>query len=390
MTHSRKINFFCILIIAYLSLSLCGLFLNDFIFLIWEYFFGPYHTKIDLANGSGDTEFHIFRCLLFFSFSFIFAIVRSTLLFRNRTNVISNFVNMLLLLRFILAFVFINYGFAKLFGRQFGPPDLITLELKYGDSTPKILLGIFMGHSVFYYSVIGMFEIIIGLLLFFKRSFILGGLLSFLFSLNILMLNYCFNISAKLLSFHLVIFSLILISPFLVNIKRFLFDPSLVSLNGVLEDTIKLEPPITNPRKAILILLAFFIPLYINFINIKFVDYSKNLEVQGIYNIVNVSGSKSGINGRLNLHNSKEIIIGQDRVKIISEKYSNIYQYNFSREKHLFQINKDFEHIDFKITFVNDTLLLLENDQLQAYLMKRNVAEYRLLNSGFEIINENP
>jgi hypothetical protein len=126
-------------------------------------------------------------------------------------------------LRFTLGTFLLAYGFLKIFGIQFGPPPLLYLTETYGDSSPMRLLWAFMGASIPYTVFGGLAEVIPGLLLLFRRTSTLGALISAGVMLNVVLLNFCYDVPLKLFSTHLLLASLFLLLPDASALGRIFF-----------------------------------------------------------------------------------------------------------------------------------------------------------------------
>jgi len=79
-----------------------------------------------------------------------------------------------LIVRFDLAFMFFGYGFAKFYGGQFGELSLTRLTQEIGDTWPMTMVGTFMQASQPYELFGGACEVLGGLLLFHRRTALLG------------------------------------------------------------------------------------------------------------------------------------------------------------------------------------------------------------------------
>jgi hypothetical protein len=138
-----------------------------------------------------------------------------------------------LFLRFTLAVTLLEYGFIKIFPGQFGPLGLYGLTEAYGDSTPMHLLWTFMGQSRAYTIFGGLMEAIPGMLLLFRRTSTVGMLSATAVMLNVMMLNFCYDVPVKLYSAHLLLMALFLLLPDVWPLWRFLFVRREAVLTGV-------------------------------------------------------------------------------------------------------------------------------------------------------------
>jgi hypothetical protein len=118
-----------------------------------------------------------------------------------------------LYLRFVLAQFMIGYGARKVIKTQFPdlrPSDLMTT---YGQSTPMHLLWNFMEASKSYTFFAGAVEMLGGILLIVPRFALLGSLVSIGAMGNVFILNMSYDVPVKLLSFHLLVMSVLLAAP---------------------------------------------------------------------------------------------------------------------------------------------------------------------------------
>jgi hypothetical protein len=175
----------------------------------------PYEITI-LPNGSGDTTFNYVLIFIFLVIAVVGTIIWSILDYK-RTHYEKLWCWFVTALRYYLGIVLLSYGFVKVIQIQFPAPSLETLLQPYGESTSMKLLWTFMGHSQTYNLFIGLAEVGAGLLLFFKRTRLLGALMSIAVMSNVVVLNFCYNVSVKLFSTHLLVTAVILLLP---DVKR--------------------------------------------------------------------------------------------------------------------------------------------------------------------------
>jgi hypothetical protein len=160
-------------------------------------------------TGSGDTTLDYINNLLVLLLAFAAAVIWSVL-DRKRPNYLSLEAWLRLLVRYTLAFTLFGYGFAKIFPLQFHSPGFAKLLEPYGDFSPMGVLWSFMGASIAYIIFAGIMELLPGLLLLFRRTTILGALAAFAVLLNVMVLNYCYDVPVKLYSTNLVLMCLYL------------------------------------------------------------------------------------------------------------------------------------------------------------------------------------
>ena len=117
------------------------------------------------------------------------------------------------LLRYYVATTMIGYGLAKTFPVQFTVPGPDRLLQPYGDSSPMGLAWTFLGASVGYQIFGGLMELLGALLLLWRRTTLMGALVSAGVLTNVFAINLFFDVPVKLFSAHLLFFSLILALP---------------------------------------------------------------------------------------------------------------------------------------------------------------------------------
>jgi hypothetical protein len=118
---------------------------------------------------------------------------------------------------FIRAFLFVGilpFGLNKIIPLQFpSPPVLSRLVQPLGTFTPAGLLWNFMGASTAYQMLSGFAETLAVCLLLFRRVTTLGALATTAVMLNVVALNYCYDLGVKLYSSHLLAMSCFLLVP---------------------------------------------------------------------------------------------------------------------------------------------------------------------------------
>ena len=163
-------------------------------------------------TGSGDTTLDYIQVFCFAVIA-LFAAAVWSILDRRRRDYRILYASVRLLVRSTLSLALLSYGFAKVYPMQFSPPLLSTLTENFGDASPMGLLWTFMGASTAYTVFSGFAEAIAGLLLLFRRTAALGALVASCVLLNVVMLNFCYDVPVKLYSSHLLLMSLFFLLP---------------------------------------------------------------------------------------------------------------------------------------------------------------------------------
>ncbi|MCU0490680.1 MAG: hypothetical protein MUD01_03640 [Chloroflexaceae bacterium] len=117
------------------------------------------------------------------------------------------------LVRCWLAFWLIAYGCFKVINTQFGSLPLSQLLQPLGESSPMGLLWKFMAASESYTVFTGAAELLAGWLLVFRRTALLGALVSVAVMSNVVVLNFSYDVPVKITSLHMLLAALLLLLP---------------------------------------------------------------------------------------------------------------------------------------------------------------------------------
>jgi hypothetical protein len=128
-----------------------------------------------------------------------------------------------LTIRLTLGVAMINYGLAKLFPLQMSPPYLAVLNEPLGNTSPMTMLWTLIGLNPVYEMICGAAELSAGILILFRRTGLLGELLTAFLATNIVLYNFCFDVPVKLYAAHLVLMSIALIVPDMQSLLNFFF-----------------------------------------------------------------------------------------------------------------------------------------------------------------------
>ncbi len=115
----------------------------------------------------------------------------------------------------------LEYGFAKIFKTQFYQPEPNTLFTPLGELTRDIAYWSVVGSSRSYNLFMGIAEVVPAMLLLFRRTRLLGAILSVGMMVNVLAVNMSFFISVKLFSSFLLLLSFLLMAPDLRRLWNF-------------------------------------------------------------------------------------------------------------------------------------------------------------------------
>jgi hypothetical protein len=163
-------------------------------------------------TGSGDTVLAYVREGL----TLILAIAGGTLwtfLDRRRPHYIHLHGWLRVLARYALSFALFTYAIMKIIPTQFSHLQPRQLTESYGQSSPMALLWNFMGFSTAYTIFSGCAELIPAVLLLFRRTALMGSIIASAVMLNVVMLNFCYDVPVKLYSLNLFLLAIFLALP---------------------------------------------------------------------------------------------------------------------------------------------------------------------------------
>jgi uncharacterized membrane protein YphA (DoxX/SURF4 family) len=248
---------------------------------------GRYLLNIDVGPRGGDTLFQYTRILTLFIIAALGCLIW-TIADRKRMYYKTLFYWLTVYVRFYLAYIMLDYGFAKVFHIQFMPmfPNLDQLVQTYGSSSPQGLLWKFMGYSKSYQTFTGIFEVIGGLLLLFRRTATLGALVLIALLSNVVMMNWSYDIPVKLGSLHLLLMAIFILFSDAKRLVNFFI------LNKPVLSKEKIFLPAKKWARVMIVALKLFFVFFLIFIPFKqYNGYSKAWHTDikpplyGIYNI---------------------------------------------------------------------------------------------------------
>jgi len=161
---------------------------------------GPIDTSF---TYSGDKLYH-WITLSFHLFIAVLGTLIWTAIDRNRKSYPRMAEGLYIFARYYLAALILLYGLVKVIPMQFPQPGLIRLTQEFGDSSPLGLAWTFLGFSTTYQVFAGLMEILGAGLLFFRRTTLLGALVTAGVMTNVVMINFLFDVPVKLFSAHLL------------------------------------------------------------------------------------------------------------------------------------------------------------------------------------------
>jgi hypothetical protein len=218
--------------------------------------------------GSGDTTYNYVQLLCFLIIAAVTTAVW-TVLDRKRPEYTRLDAGLRVYIRFALAAAMLVYGAYKVIPSQFAKPFPSELVEPLGKASPMGLLWIFMGASSGYTIFAGAAEMIGGLLLAFRRTALLGALVSTGVMFHVVALNFSYDVTVKLYSCHLLAMGVFLTLP---HLRRLL---DLFVLNRPVE-AVAFRPPRARFRRTALVVQVVLVAAYSGYLLYQSYDASKN------------------------------------------------------------------------------------------------------------------
>jgi hypothetical protein len=121
------------------------------------------------------------------------------------------------------------YGFSKIFKGQF-QYGIITADTPVGELSSTILTWYYFGQSYVFACIVGSLQIIASVLIYFRRTSLLGLLMMLPLMANITMINFFYDLwfETQLVSIAYLLMNLLLLMPYWQSLKILLIDISIV------------------------------------------------------------------------------------------------------------------------------------------------------------------
>lgn len=124
------------------------------------------------------------------------------------------------IVRIVLALVMFHYGIIKLFLRQMPSGSIEQLLTPLGYYNKQELMWAFIGSSQKFQFFLGFSECLCASLLLFRRTSLLGLLICFTITLNICVMNFSYDVPARMLACLVMAMVIYLLAPYLKSLYR--------------------------------------------------------------------------------------------------------------------------------------------------------------------------
>ena len=340
------------------------------------------------TNGSGDTSYDWVSLLILLIVAILGCAIWS-ILDKKRSNYNRLYYYLTVFVRYYIAFMLINYGAIKLIHTQMPPPSLNRLMQPLHEMSPMGLAWTFFGFSKGYNFFMGIAEIMAVLLLF-RRTVVLGALITMATSINIMTVNYFYDVPVKMVSTALFLLSLFLLLPNIKSLFTFF-------VSGQATELIKIHKPTYTKKwinKTYLGLKILFISLFALtqvsiFLNRPkmMAHYYKKSSLAGIYKI-----QHKGDNTKTIPNDWSYIIFEYEGNAAIRDKYYQNEQRDFVLDTKAKEITINKYKLDYSIQENGDIILTKSfptgTEEVKLILQKKDDME--LMKRGFNLIQEYP
>jgi len=186
--------------------------IQPLVFFIASHLFHAKLPLVTIGSGSGDKTFDWVLTFCVFVFALIGTVLWS-ILDRRRPAYPALHRWFWLFFVFCLASQMFGYGVVKIIPLQMPFPFLSRLIEPYGNFSPMGVLWYSVGAAPAYEMFAGCAEVAAGILILIPRTRTLGALLCLADSVYIFTLNMAYDVPVKLFAFHLILLSLVVLTP---------------------------------------------------------------------------------------------------------------------------------------------------------------------------------
>lgn len=358
----------------------------------------PYKVSTG-PTGSGDTSYDYLVVFI----AFIVAVIGTSiwsLVDRKRTNYKTLYYGLSTAMRYYVGLMLISYGLIKVIQLQFSAPSFYRLLQTYGESSPMGLAWTFLGFSEGYNLFMGTAEMLAGLLLF-RRTLTFGAVITLMTAMNVMAVNYFFDVPVKLLSTHLVMMTFFLLARDLRKVLEFLLSNKAVDKLTVIE-----RPPLKkwmqtslNVLKGLIITYALGYGFYSTLDARKLYGTERpKPALYGVYEVTNYVINGDTITNYKSDRLWKDIRFEREgRVQVKKMNKQNIYYGvevdTMAQTIKFISSSGESDSFDFNYTRTQNTLdftYIHKQDTVSGQTRRLGKEDFLLTNRGFHWISENP
>ncbi|HAA22960.1 MAG TPA: hypothetical protein DCR93_37365 [Cytophagales bacterium] len=353
-------------------------------------------------NGSGDTSYDYLVLFIGFFTATSGALVWS-LLDRKRQNYGKLYYWLTTGMRYYVGLMLISYGMVKVIQLQFPEPGFYRLMENYGDSSPMGLAWTFLGFSKGYNLFMGIAEVLAGLLLF-RRTMTAGAIITLMTAMNVMAVNYFYDVPVKLLSTHLVLMAAFLLARDFRKLVLFLFTKhSVANVSTIQRPALEKRPKLNKGIKIGLLVLK--IAILVNALGVGTYEVLQSQKQYGskapkpvLYGVYEVENDLL-VNGdtltdyRNDLLWRTMVFEREGRATVTTVNKNQAYygvQVDTANQQITFTGTSSFV-MDYELTNERlDFTYILQGDTVSAQTRRLDQDDFLLTNRGFNWINERP
>lgn len=351
------------------------------------------HYKYDygiFSNGSGDTSYDWVNLIIILILTIILTFLWQLMPLNKKINNNNLYYTTITIIRYYVGYTLLIYGIIKLNNGQFPEPNLLRQTQRVGEMSPMGIVWTFYGISKGY----GIFMAIIecsAILLFFKRTYILGSLLALATTVQIVSINYFYDVPVKLFSTVLLLLTITMLLP---NIKKFY----ILFLKQQSTSLVVIQRPLYNSKwkNKLHSILKYGVIIFIISYN-AFMYINRNTQIQRLT-------EKSSLYGVYLNQNNQNVLPSSFKTIIFQYKEILHTRNDFNKiSAHAVKVNNENNEITIKTNTTtyalryhiqtNGDLVLTEKDKenpRSIILQKMKHDDFPLLNTGFRWISEYP
>lgn len=245
------------------------------------------------------------------------------------------------IMRWFLVFELLEYGWIKVTKMQFYLPEPNTVYTEFGHLSKDIAWWSVMGSSPSYVIFMGVIELLAGVLILVRKTRFLGLLLALGIFVQVVIVNFSFDISVKLFSVSLLVMTIVLLTAY-PHIWRAIFQ---LPVKHVIRQEVKV-PQWRNWTRALLLALIITETVYPSVTSGNWYDdAAPRPSYHGAYAVQNGKEIRHFYvhrHGYLIVENEKD---EQYSLRIVSQEADWVLLDEQTGEKSLFRIRK--EHMNY-------------------------------------------
>lgn len=350
-------------------------------------------------NGSGDTTYDYLVVFVVFIIAILGTLIWS-ILDRKRPNYKKLYYWLITGGRYYVGLMLISYGLVKVIQLQFPTPNFYRLIEPYGESSPMGLAWTFLGFSKGYNLFMGIAEVSAGLLLF-RRTTTFGAVITLMTTMNVMAVNYFYDVPVKILSTHLVLITLFILSRDLRRVMLFLVTNKTVEKLTLIQRP-KMHKGINigmNVFKGLILAYALGYGFYQALDSRKsYGSEAPKPPLYGLYEVTNyvINGEEitNYKDDRLwkNMRFEREGVV-QGRTRNEGSFYYKVEVDTTAQKVRFFSSRNDSDYFDFNYTLKDKTLdfnYIYKNDTISGKTKRLDKEDFLLTNRGFHWISEYP